>query len=186
VAWHSNANLCSEHKSDWFYIHWDSDFPEASSKHINIKELYIVKLSLDRWAPLCRDKNVVLYTDNNSTKFWINKGSSTSLDATNILCDIHYLCAEFNIYLTAKYVASEKNITADALSRFHDLNMATTAHSMLEQFCDIDIAADYFEVFNHMSYYAFIAVLQSWENSLKCCNKNCTLTKNTCLQSQQR
>ena len=44
------------------------------------------------------------------------------------------------IYLTARRVSSHRNVTADALSRFHDLNCAAVAHAMLEQRCGINIA----------------------------------------------
>lgn len=186
AAWHCNENLPDEDRSDWFYINWEADFPNLKDKHINVKELFIVKLSVDRWGPLMQNKNIVLYTDNSSTKFWINKGTAKCVEVTDILRDINYACAVYDIYLVAKHIVSQKNVTADALSRLHDLDMATTAHAMIEQFCNIDIAAHDYALFNHMSYNAFLTVLQSWESNTRCCSKNCMLTEKLFLQNQQR
>ena len=54
--------------------------------------------------------------------------------------------------------------TADALSRFDNLDFTATAHALLEQRCGIDIAHAQYDLLKHTSQVAFIHVLQG-------CNK---------------
>ena len=75
---------------------------------------------------------------------------------------------KFSFCLTAKRISTQNSVTADALSRFIDLDMASTAHLMLEVLCGIDIASPEYDLFDHMSHSAFELVLQNWMSNGIC------------------
>ena len=61
----SLVGSCREHFfDDWFYVHWQSDFPDLHTRHINELKLFTVLLALRRWG-------AQLF--NTVTKSWINE-----------------------------------------------------------------------------------------------------------------
>ena len=61
---------------DWFYTNWRTDFTQMEDKHINLQELFTVVVATRRWASAWKDLHIVVYTDNQTTQFLINKGTS--------------------------------------------------------------------------------------------------------------
>ena len=70
----SNEGAGGSFQGDWFYFNWALDWPEARTFHINEKEVVAVTLAAYRWAPLWRDKKVIIYSDNSVTVSALNKG----------------------------------------------------------------------------------------------------------------
>ena len=62
--------------SDWYYFNWEHDLPEASTLHINKKEVLAVVLAAQRWSKYWVNKRIVLHSDNMVTVASINKGTS--------------------------------------------------------------------------------------------------------------
>ena len=52
------------------------DLPEASTFHINEKEILAVVLAAQRWVPFWQNKRVILYSDKSVTVACLNKGTS--------------------------------------------------------------------------------------------------------------
>ena len=71
----SNEGAGGSFQGDWFYFNWALDWPEARTFHINEKGVVAVTLAAYRWAPLWRDKKVIIYSDNSVTVSALNKGS---------------------------------------------------------------------------------------------------------------
>ncbi len=105
---------------DWFYANWHTDFPELTDEHINVKEFFTVILAARRWATTWRNLRVVVYTDNQVTMAWINKGTCHNKLAMSWLRELFWLSVVHNFHLSAKYIPGCRNIASDALSRLHD------------------------------------------------------------------
>ena len=98
---------------DRLYVHWQASCPKIASAHINIKELATVGIAHERWVRQWSNSHVVVYTDNTSTMFAINKGTSHSPAMMSVL---HRLSTVRNFYLTARYLPGDGNAVSDCLS----------------------------------------------------------------------
>ena len=105
---------------DWAYIHWVLDMPHTASEHINVKET----MAIYRWAPQLANSQVIIHTDNITTKASSNKGTSRNPRIMDHLRNIHGLAQQFNFHITARYLKGEVNIIADTISR-----MTSSAHA---------------------------------------------------------
>ena len=85
-----------------------------------MKELFSVVLAARRWASLWQDQHVVVYTDNQTTMFLINKASSRDSLVMAWLRELFWLSACHNFKITAKFIPGHENIISDTLSRLHD------------------------------------------------------------------
>lgn len=56
----------------WLYRNWQCD-TQLGEAHINIKELGIVQLTLEHWAPYLAGKKVTFHSDNKATVAFINR-----------------------------------------------------------------------------------------------------------------
>ena len=102
--------LCSEHG------HW-KNIKVDGKPNINLLELVPVWLSLLRWIGKWEGLHVVCYTDNMQVRSMLNKGVSSNSVCMDLLRSIFWLCAIFNVHLTARHLFSEENRCADFLSR---------------------------------------------------------------------
>ena len=104
---------------DWFYFNWAHDFPAASDLHINEKEVLAVVLAAQRWAPVWRNKRVIIYSDNTVTVASVNKGTSRNPMVMKCLRHPFWLSASYNFHLTSRFIRGIFNIAADSASRLH-------------------------------------------------------------------
>ena len=44
--------------TDWFYVNWSRDLPQAQNLYINEKEVLAVILAANRWAPFWTNKRI--------------------------------------------------------------------------------------------------------------------------------
>lgn len=119
------SHLVPDH-NHWVNVHVEDDY----SANINVLELIPIWLCLKRRAADWRNTHVVCHTDNNSVKYMINKGSSSNKICMVLIRDIFWMCADNNIYLTARHIPGTANVLADLLSRI----IFTNDVSILAQF----------------------------------------------------
>ena len=109
---------------DWAYIHWELDMPHTASEHINVKETMTAIMAIYRWASHLANSQVIIHTDNITTKATFNKGASRNPRIMDHLRNIHALAQLFNFNITARYLKGDENVIADSISR-----MISPAHA---------------------------------------------------------
>ena len=62
--------------SEFVYTRFDS-WPGSSPLHINFKETLAIATAVEHWAPLWRNSQVVIYSDNQAAVGIINKGTTS-------------------------------------------------------------------------------------------------------------
>ena len=112
------------YNADWFYAHWQWDFPDIADLHINLKELYAVYIASIRWASSWENKHIVVYSDNATTVFMINKGASKNSIAMKWLRRLFWLSAINNFHITARHIKGKDNVISDTLSRLDEIRVA--------------------------------------------------------------
>ena len=105
--------------TDWFYVNWTRDLPQAQALHINEKEVLAVVVAAHRWAPFWANKRIIIRSDNITTVASINKCTSRNDFIMQCLRKLFWLGATFNFHLTSRHVPGHLNIAADAASRIH-------------------------------------------------------------------
>lgn len=94
---------------------------EQLQVHITEKELRAVLLGLDYLSPKFQDLNHIrIVTDNQVVKSVVNKGVSRSHQLMPLVRTIQSRCRQLGLSLEATYIASERNVQADQLSRVRD------------------------------------------------------------------
>jgi hypothetical protein len=106
-------------RGDWTYIAWHLDLPHLKHTHINIKELAMVVAAAHRWGALWSGQHILLYIDNMAALGMINKGTTPCTEALELLRELGALAMSHDFSIEAIYIASEDNVIADAISRFH-------------------------------------------------------------------
>ena len=114
-----NEGTGGSFQGDWFYFNWAVDWPEARDFHINEKEVIAVTLAAYRWAPLWRNKRVIIYSDNTVTVSALNRCSCRNDTIMKCLRSLFWLSAVFNFHLTSKFIPGRLNENADSASRLH-------------------------------------------------------------------
>jgi hypothetical protein len=162
-----------QESGDWVFSNWEADTPFVSPQHINLKELWAIRLAILRWWPFLCNSKVVVYTDSSVALAWINKLSAKNRLALHWLRDINMCAAKGNFYISAKRISSQNNILADALSRMEDLTYAEVAYSYFLDNYGIDIANHKYPLLAHMTVQSFLSILQGWhKDSGSACRKN--------------
>ena len=105
--------------TDWFYVNWTRDLPQAQALHINEKEVLAVVVASHRWAPFWANKRIIIRSDNITTVASINKCTSRNDFIMQCLRKLFWLGVTFNFHLTSRHVPGHLNIAADAASRIH-------------------------------------------------------------------
>lgn len=139
---------------DWIYTNWALDYASLAESHINLKELAIVFLALNRWAHTFANCKVNVYTDNTTTLHSLNRGAMRNTVGSKILCNILVLCSLFNIKLCPVWISTKNNKLADSISRMHELPHATF---VMHRVCLENMSL-------HMSERAFHYILQMWHD----------------------
>ena len=118
-------------QNDWFYVNWEEDYPFATSMHINELEAFSVALAVKRWAPLWRNRRVIVNCDNAATVSCINKCTSKNAILMTFLRELFWLSAKHNFHLVARHLPGKSNFLADSISRLHNMH---SCHTFL-RFC---------------------------------------------------
>ena len=85
--------------------------------HINVMELFAVWQALTVIAPMCVNAIVPVVVDNQVARGWLRKASADCWEATFMLREVAQLLLQHNMVLRVRWVRSEDNPRADALSR---------------------------------------------------------------------
>ena len=105
------------------------------SRHINYLELLAVYHTLQAFAPQLEGQSVLLWEDNTTVMHVLTNRTTRSPELMHLLRRVHYLIDSLGVSLTVKYIASEENSQADALSRgspFDELILRPAAFADLE------------------------------------------------------
>ena len=105
---------------DWVYTPWDTCWPNAAKHHINYKEVLALETATRRWAPLWRNKKIIVHTDNQAAVAIINRGHARDPLVSASLRRIFWASALFNFRLDAVYLPGHRNLLADKASRLHE------------------------------------------------------------------
>ena len=105
---------------DWVYSTFRGDWPLMASKHINYKEVCAVICAVNRWAPMWRNRAVVVHTDSTVAKAVINKGRSKDTYVNELLRAMCWLSIKYNFELRAIHVPGAINLIPDTISRLHE------------------------------------------------------------------
>ena len=86
--------------------------------HINLLELKAVLLALQHFLPRCREKQVLIASDNTTVVSYINKqGGTHSFQMCALMWRLLTWCNKHNITLRSRHVPGALNVIADGLSR---------------------------------------------------------------------
>ena len=90
--------------------------------NINYLELFPVLLAARRWGHMFCDQHIVLYSDNQSTISFVNKGTCRNSTAMTWLRELCHIAIKYNFHLTARHLSGKLNVISDALSRLNEPN----------------------------------------------------------------
>ena len=90
-----------------------------------------ILVSLNVWASEWRNKHVEIHCDNRAVVDIMDRHKTRDVRLGNILRDILFIMAHFNIHLEVKHVMGEKNPVADALSQVHMQKSVDCTHNLL-------------------------------------------------------
>ena len=105
------------YKSHWFHGVWDDDFLIQEDPSIEFLELYAVTISILLWSKEHKNQRIVLFCDNESMVFMLNRQSSRCRNCLVLIRLITLQCLVNNVRIYTKHVRTFLNDRADALSR---------------------------------------------------------------------
>ena len=104
-------------ENSWMMQQWDSDFVEKMNPSIEYLELYAVVAAFLNWVRRFMNRRIVVFCDNISVVYMINKTSSTCKNCMALIRILVLSSMIENVRVYMKYVQSKKNFRADMLSR---------------------------------------------------------------------
>ena len=107
-------------QGDWLYCHWSQDYPYVAKTHINIKEMAMITVAMQRWAPMLTGTHVVVYTDSTAAAGMISKGSSSHQIALTLLKQLSLSALEHDYTIEAVHIPGRANEMSDSISRLHE------------------------------------------------------------------
>jgi hypothetical protein len=106
--------------SDWRYVEWRFDFQSIRECHINVKELAAIVLAVRRWGLAWRGCRVVIWTDNTTAMYAMNKGTSKNRVMMALLREVFWMSCVFDIEIQCRHIAGVENWEADCVSRLFE------------------------------------------------------------------
>ena len=94
--------------------------PHERRQHITFLELRAVRFSLETFATQIRGRHVLLREDNQAVCYILNSLTTKSPQMMRELRRLWYLLDTLDVTLSPRYIRSEDNFRADALSRLLD------------------------------------------------------------------
>ena len=123
VDWYTDASknhklgaggICQD---NWFALQWETDFMENCDPSIEFLELYAVVVSVAMWAHKFTNQRIVLFCDNMSVVYMINKNTTHCPHCLQLIRALVLESMVHNVRIFAKHVTSKNNRMADLLSR---------------------------------------------------------------------
>ena len=113
--------------SEWFILQWDPLFMEKYEPSIDYLELFAVTIAVHLWIHKFENKRIILFCDNMSVVYMINKNVSHSCRCMVLLRIIVILGLVHNVRIFAKHVTSKNNFLADHISRMRPQDFISNA-----------------------------------------------------------
>ena len=101
-------------QKQWFLGAWPADLGRRS---MALLEIFPVVLAVRTFCEVLRNRRLIVFSDNDAVTKIINKQSTRCATIACLLRDLTLTCLRYNIVLQARFLRSEENQIADALSR---------------------------------------------------------------------
>lgn len=98
----------------WLQCAWEESWSEVN---IATKELVPIILAVGTWGSSWRNAHVLFRSDNMAVVQVLRAKTSKDASMMHLLRCLHFLCAKFDIRVSATHIPGVDNIPADALSR---------------------------------------------------------------------
>ena len=103
---------------NWFQQRWSEEFLHKKNPSIEYQELFAVTVSVLLWVEHYKNIRICLFCDNESVVAMINTSSTKCKNCMVLIRKIVLHSMIWNVRVFAKWISTDKNIFADALSRF--------------------------------------------------------------------
>ena len=117
AAKHAKKGFGAYCDKSWTFGIWGAEFMDECQPSIQYLELYGVTAAVLLWIRRFKNKKICLFCDNDSVVKMINKGTSKCKQCMVLIRIITLECMIQNVRVFAKWVATDENGKADALSR---------------------------------------------------------------------
>ena len=144
LDWYTDAAKCfgkgygGHHRTHWFHGLWDKQFLEQNDPSIEFLELYAVVVGIILWLNLYPNRRILLFCDNESVVYMINKQSSKCKNCMMLIRIITLQSLICNTRVYAQHVSTRLNGRADVLSR-NDVDRfkswSRTRGIQIDEFC---------------------------------------------------
>ena len=114
----SDLGLGCVYGPHWVSAGWPEEWAPSHRCHINVRELFAVWAAVYTWGDHWTNKQVVIFSDNQTTIDVWQSGTCTDPLIMKIIRAIFFHAAKRNLNLILSYVPGKENIDADLLSRF--------------------------------------------------------------------
>ena len=101
----------------WFVVKWHKQFMEFAQPSIEYLELFAVTVGVLNWVHRFQNRRIVLFCDNISVVYMINRSTSTCKNCLHLIRIIVLAGLKNNVRIFANYVNTKANTRADMLSR---------------------------------------------------------------------
>ena len=116
----SQFGLGAYFQGDWFYSNLLVDNPALAFLHINFKEALCIIFALIHWAPLLRNKQVIIYCNNMAAVAMLNKGTTKHSLVMSYIRELFWASATYNFRISVQHIPGHSNGLADSISRLDD------------------------------------------------------------------
>ena len=113
----SNVALAAYFDGQWFVVPFEGSLAVLSLFSINWREMCAVALAVSTWGSQWQGQRIIMHCDNMCVVECINHGASRSPDIMRLIRNMFFVCAQYGIEVTARYVNTKCNDIADSLSR---------------------------------------------------------------------
>lgn len=113
------ADLVDNH-GHWVNVNKNLVMPQVDN--INYWELVAVWQAVYRLAPRYTNQHIVIASDNTQVVAMLNTNRSVNLSCLELLREIFWISAIYNVYITGRHIPGVQNIIADKLSRLYSLS----------------------------------------------------------------
>ena len=126
-------------ETEWFMRQWHAEFIIWENPSIAFLELFGVAAGVLLWIKKYQNSRVVINCDNQSVVNMINNSSSTCKNCLVLIRVITFECLIHNVKLYARFVPTDKNEIADALSRlkYSKFRKLTVDMNMSRVLCEV-------------------------------------------------
>ncbi len=103
--------------SSWTVYPYSGKMASIVETPIHYKELMAVCIGVATFSEQLKDSKVIMMVDNQAICQAINNGTIKCELSMNLIRSLYYTLSQFNIECQARYIATNDNVSADALSR---------------------------------------------------------------------